>query len=473
MKRRNFLVNSILGALGLNLASCNKKSTESGLLAEHMEHSPVPQYKLNKFTVGTSRMNPSDKIVLALIGAGGWGSNLAMQTANLGANTEFKYICDVDDTRGGRAISELGKRQGYEPQRVRDMRRVFDDPDVDAVIIATPTHWHALAVLWATQAGKDVYIEKCITHNVVEGQLMAQAAMKYNRVIQCGLQNRSAKYNMEAAEFIRSGQLGKILNVNVYGFLNGPVPMNERADEATPDHIDWDMWLGPAPKVPYSVTRNKSWLSYWEYSAGISFEDTIHQLDLMRFVLGDPGVPKTVTSSGGRLSLDDKRQTPDMISVLYNFGDFTVNLMGGDFTPYLYKAPPEIRFGDEFPNWLNNGDKVIIYGTEAMMILARMGGGWQVYGKDGQIIRQMPGRFPLQDNLQNYLDCIRSRQIPNANIVQGHLSSAMLHYANISLKLGNKQLEIDGENESIKNDIKANELARGQYRKGFEIANIV
>jgi predicted dehydrogenase len=473
MKRRNFLVNSFLGAIGINLTSCKSKSSESSVSPDQLEHIEVPQYKLNKFTVGNRQLNASDKVVLALIGAGGWGSNLAIETNGLGTNAEFKYVCDVDDTRGGRAIVELGKIQGYEPQRVRDMRKVFDDPDVNAVIIATPTHWHALAALWAMQAGKDAYIEKCITHDVVEGQILSQAAMKYGRIIQCGLQNRSARYNMEAAEYIRSGHLGKILNASVYGLLNGPIPFNERPDEGTPDHIDWDMWLGPAPNVPYSISRNKSWLSYWDYSAGSVFEDTIHQLDLMRFVLGDPGLPKSVTCNGGRLSLTDNRQVPDIQSVLYDFGDFTVNLLSGDFTPYMHKASPEIRFGDEFPNWQNNGDKVIIHGTEAMMILGRMGSGWQVIGKNGEILKQMPGRFPLRDNLQNYLDCIRSRNVPNANIVQGHLSSTMLHYSNISLKIGNKQLEIDAENESIINYPKANELIRGSYRRGFELGEAV
>ncbi len=469
MERRKFLASSLLGAIGFNFASCNRKSSEADAASGQPEHFQVPQYKLNKLTAGQRHSDPSDKIVLALIGAGGWGSNLALETAGLESNAEFKYICDVDDTRGGRAVAELGRIQGYMPQRVRDMRKVFDDPDVDAVIIATPTHWHALAALWAMQAGKDVYVEKCITHNVREGQILAQAAMKYERIFQCGLQNRSAGYNIKAAEYIKSGGLGKILNASVTGLLDGPIPFNERPDEGTPDHINWDMWLGPAPKVPYSVSRNKSWLSYWDFSAGFSFEDTIHQFDLMRFVLGDPGFPRSITCSGGRNALEDNRQVPDNQSVLYDFGNFTVNLLSGDFTPYMYKAPPEIRFGDNFPDWMNNGDKIVIYGTQAMMLLGRMGGGWQVTGRDGEILAQMPGRFPLRDNLQNYLDCIRSREIPNSDIIQGHLSSSMLHYANISLKQGCKQLEIDAENESVINNPGANELARGKYRRGFEL----
>jgi predicted dehydrogenase len=473
MKRRSFLVNSLLGAVGINLASCQKSGTEAVSNAGQIENLPIPQYKLNKFTVGNRQLGASDKIVMAQIGAGGWGTNLAIETGKLGANAEFKYICDVDDTRGGRAIQELGKIQGYEPRRVRDMRRVFDDPDVNAVIIATPTHWHALAALWAMQAGKDVYVEKCITHKLEEGQIMAQAAMKYGRIIQCGLQNRSADYTREAAEYIKSGQLGKVLNACVYGLLNGPVQFNEKPDEGTPDHIDWDMWLGPAPKVPYSVSRNKSWLSYWDYCVGVSFEDTIHQLDLMRYALGNPGLPKTVTCSGGRLALEDNRQVPDIQSIVYDYGDFTLNVFSGDFSPYMFKTSPEIRYGDGFPNWINNGTKIIIYGTEAMMMLGRHGGGWQVFGRNGEIIKQMPGRFPILDNLRNYLDCIRSREIPNANIIHGHLSSALVHYANISLRLGNKQLEINQENESIMNNPRANELTRGNYRNGFEFGEAV
>lgn len=469
MKRRNFLSSSVLGAIGIGFASCGRQSRES--LSDHIqsEDIPVPQYKLNEFSIRKGGTDPTDKIVLALIGAGSWGSNLALQTGRLEANTEFKYVCDVDDTRGGRAIAELGKMQGYEPQRVRDMRKVFDDNDVHGVIIATPTHWHALAARWAMEAGKDVYVEKCVTHNVLEGQVLAKSAMENGRVFQCGLQNRSAGYNMKAAEYIKSGGLGKIMNATVYGLLNGPVPLNEREDEGTPDHIDWNMWLGPAPEVPYSVSRNKSWLYYWDYSAGQCFEDTIHQFDLMRFVLGDPGFPLSVTSGGGRLALEDGRQVPDIMSVLYNFGNYSVNILGGDFTPYMYKASTEIRHGDQFPDWSNNGDKIVIYGTEAMMTLGRMGGGWQVTGRNGEIITQMYGRFPLTDNLQNYIDCIRSRELPNANIIQGHLSSSLLHYANISLRLGNKQLVINTENEAVIGNTAANELAGGKYRQGFEL----
>jgi predicted dehydrogenase len=473
MKRRNFLIGSVLGTLGLNLTSCDKGRSGENLSADKQGQGSIPEYKSTPLTSGKAVSGANDRVVLSLIGAGGWGSNLALELTALKTNTEFKYVCDVDDTRGGRVIAELGKVQGYDPQRVRDMQKVFDDQDVDAVIIATPTHWHTLASLRAMQAGKDVYVEKCITHNVSEGQRLAHAAAKYGRIMQCGLQNRSAAYNQEAAAYIKSGKLGRLINVTVTGYLNGPVPLNEKPESSVPDHIDWDMWLGPAPKAPYSISRNKSWHYYWDYSAGMCVEDGIHQMDLTRFVLGNPGVPKSVSSTGGRFSVEDEREIPDVLNAVYDFGDYTVNFQAGEFCKYMIKTSPEIRYSDEFPEWTTNSSKVIIQGTDAMMMLGRMGGGWQIFANEGELIEQMPGRFPLRDNLQNYVDCIRSRNVPNANIVHGHLSSTMLHYANMSLRLGNQRLEIDQETELIKNNPEANRIAAGQYREGFQLPEIV
>ncbi len=473
MKRRKFLTTSLLGAAGINFISCNKNQPDNSRPDNTHSTFQEPWYKSHQLSPGNSMKGPNDKITLALIGAGGWGTNLALEVGNLKANAEFKYICDVDDTRGGRAISELGKIQGYEPQRIRDMRKVYDDKEVDAVIIATPTHWHTLASLWAMQAGKDVYLEKCVTHNITEGQKLAAAAMKYNRVLQCGLQNRNAEYNRKAADYIRMGKLGKLMNVSVNGFLKGPVPLNEKPEQSSPDFIDWDMWLGPAPKVPYSVSRNKSWHYYWSYSAGMCMEDGIHQMDLARFVLGNPGLPKSVTSIGGRKSVDDRREIPDVLNVVYEFDDYTLNFQAGEFCQYMDKTSPGIRYSDQFPEWLNNSTKVIIQGTEAMMILGRMGGGWQIVSNDGEIIDQMYGRFPLKDNLLNYLDCVRSRGVPNAHIVHGHLSSSMLHLANMSHRLGNQQLLIDPESEMVSNHTEANEIAEGNYRDGFKLPEVV
>jgi len=264
MKRRQFFTNLPISVAGFSLASSCSTSQDdrSGLkktLEEPKFSEEVPAYRNNIKTAFSKdgQKSANDKVILALIGAGGWGTTLILNIVEINKNVQIKYVCDVDDTRGGRAIKELEKMQSLQPKRVRDMRTVFDDPEVDGVIIATPQHWHGLATILACQAGKDVYVEKCVSFNIREGQKMIEAAMKYERIVQCGTQNRSSSYALNARDYIKNGKLGKVVAVNVYGLLNGPVPFNEKEEERAPDTIDWNMWLGPAPEAPYSVSRNK------------------------------------------------------------------------------------------------------------------------------------------------------------------------------------------------------------------------
>lgn len=477
MKRRKFIGNVSLGVAGMSLVTaCSGGKNVNETENKSVGNIRIPEYRSKiktSFATANSK-NASDRVILALIGAGNWGSGLALNLMEMDKNVEIKYLCDVDDTRGGMVIAEVAKKQGFPPARVREMRKVFDDKEVDGVIIATPQHWHGLASIWAMQAGKDVYVEKCVSFTIGEGQKMIEAAMKYERILQCGMQNRSAAYNHKAKEYIQSGELGKIIAVDVMELDSGPVPFREKEDTEAPATIDWDMWLGPAPKVPYSVSRNKSWLHYWDYSGGDALGNgAIHQMDLTRLVLGDPGFPKSVYCAGGRYAFEDKRDSPDYQMTTYDYGDFIMTLKTGDFTPYMSKASAEIRNGDLFPEWKLNTEKVIIQGTKRVMYLGRMGAGWQVFEKGGEIAAQEYGRFPLRDHLGNYVDCIRSRQQPNAPITEGHKSSVLVHLANLSYRAGSKQLLFSPENERITNDEKAQTLAEGYYRKGFEIPDPV
>jgi predicted dehydrogenase len=478
MKRRHFFSNISLGVAGLSIAgSCtNHGNGNTKTVQNNNDKFEIPVYreKIKPDFKSNNTVNSNDKVVLALIGAGNWGTNLILTVTDINKNVEVKYVCDVDDTRGGRAIKELEKKQNLKPIRVRDMRRVFDDKDVDAVIIATPQHWHALATIWACQAGKDVYVEKSISYNIREGQKMIEAAMKYERVVQCGMQNRSADFAFSARNYVQSGKLGKIFAVNVYGLLNGPVPFREKENSKTPDTIDWDMWLGPAPKVPYNVSRNKSSLFYWDYSGGNALgNDAIHQMDLMRFVLGDPGFPGSAYCTGGRFAFDDNREIPDYQMVTYDYGGFVLTLQAGDNTSYMSKTKPAVRFGDRFPVWQQNSTRIEIYGTKRKMFVGRMGGGWQVYEKDNLVVAQETGKFPLKVHMANFIDCVRSRQKPNADIVEGHRSTVLIHLANLSYRAGKKQLMFSQEYEAITNNQKAQDLALGTYRKGYEIPEIV
>ncbi len=477
MKRRHFFGNLTWSMAGLGLAtSCSnlgeKEISQHSASGDYQlpEHPPIYREKIKRTFSEGSVIGSNDRIVMALTGAGNWGTNLILNVAELNKNVLVKYVCDVDDTRGGRAISELEKTQKVKPVRVRDMRKVFDDPEVDAVIIATPQHWHGLATIWACQAGKDVYIEKSISLTIGEGQKMIEAAMKYERVVQCGTQNRSAGFALSARDYIKSGQLGDVVAVNVLGLLGGPVPFNEKKGENVPDTLDWNMWLGPAPDVPYSVSRNKSNLYYWDYSGGLALgNDAMHQVDLARLVLDDPGFPESVYCTGGRYLFDDQRDMPDYQMTTFDYGNFVLTVQTGEFAPYMLKTTPEIRYGEGFPEWKQNSTKIVIYGTNHVMYVGRMGGGWQVFDKDRQIVAQNPGLFPLKTHLSNYIDCIRTRDQPNGNIIEGHRGATLVHLANLSYRAGKKQLYFSGEHELITNDQKARELAKGTYRKGFEL----
>jgi predicted dehydrogenase len=478
MKRRNFFRLSSAGVAGLALgSSCKSGSGEKKVEDQSaLVTSEMPDYrKAIKAEFTSGKIKPAgDKVILALIGAGSWGTNLILEAANAGENILIKYVCDVDDTRGGRAISELEKIQGVRPVAVRDMRKVFDDKEVDGVFVETPEHWHALATIWACQAGKDVYVEKTPSHSIFEGQQMIKAAMKYERIVQCGMQNRSADYALTAREYIKSGELGEIVSVHVRELLDGPVPLNEKENSAPPDTIDWNMWLGPAPEVQYNISRNKSWGYYWDYSGGyVTSGGSIHQLDMARMVLGFPGLPKSAYCSGGRYFFDDKREVPDYQMTTFDYGNWVMTLETGECTPYMQKEGLDVRLGKIYPKWMENSTRVDILGTKRLMYLGRMGGGWQVFDKDEKLVAQDKGIFPLKAHILNYIDCIRTRKQPNGNIVEGHNSSVHIHLANLSYRAGNKQLLFSPEYEIITNDSKAAALDKLAYRPGFEISKEV
>jgi predicted dehydrogenase len=415
----------------------------------------------------------NDKVVLALIGAGGRGTQVILSMQKCVPGVEIKYVCEVDEERGGRAIEELEKQQGIRPVRINDMRKAFDDKDIDAVVICTPEHWHALATIRACQAGKDVYVEKNISLTINEGRKMIEAAAKYGRIVECGFQNRSAPYNIKAKEYIQSGKLGKIALIKAYCMLPGNKPWIYKEDEPVPSGLDWDQWLGPAPVVPYNVSRHKGYNEFWAYSCGLPLADCCHVIDLARMVTGDPGHPQSVYCAGGRVLYDDRREIPDNQTITYDFGGIPITVEASIYGEYLSKASPEIRYGDLFPNWPFNSDRMEIYGTEGMMYLGRHGAGWQVLGKNSEVVAQEYGYFPDESHQQNFIDCIRTRRVPNSSIEQGHMSATLVHLANLSYRVGKKQLFFDSKTEKVINSDEANELSKGSYRENYRIPDTV
>jgi len=413
-----------------------------------------------------SGQSPNARIVLALIGAGGRGGGLAKGLASLG-NVHFKYVCEVNDSRGVELMGELEKLQGRPAKRIVEMREIFDDKEVDAVVIATPEHWHALATVWACQAGKDVYVEKSPSLTLWEGRKMVEAARKYKRIVQVGLQNRSAPYAASARDYIQSEKIGRVVQVKIFNLLPGSA-FTAQPDSAPPKGLDWDRWLGPAPEVPYNPRRHLGWHDWWDYKGGAIVDDAIHQIDLARAVLRDPPHPKSVCCVGGNYAFQSRRQVPELQSIVYDFGDFAMTCESGNATNYMRKFPGEVRYGSTWPHWTTSATRIEIYGTKGLMLLGQHGCGWQVLVEGGKIADQDKGYFPDKWHQPNFLECVRSRKTPNADIEQGHRSACLVHLANLSYRVGNKQLTFDSEREET-NSPEANQLLKPVYRKHYRI----
>ena len=421
----------------------------------------------------SARATPaSDKIVLGLVGCGGRGPHLAKGFLERG-DCEFAYLADVNSAVLPSRQNTIAELQGGRvPKGVQDFRTLLDDKSVDAVIVATPDHWHALATVWACQAGKDVYVEKPITHSAWEGRKMVEAARKYKRVVQCGFQNRSAPYNMAAKRYIEEGKLGDVHLCRIYNQKPpwGNCPVVE--DGTPPDGLDWDMWNGPAPQHPFNASMHRCWHHQWRYSGGDIANDASHQIDLARWLLG-VDYPKTVYSSGGRFGPKSAAQSPDTQIALFDYDDLLVSFELTLFADYMLKTDSGVRESDMFPYWMQNSTRIEIFGTKGLMVVGRHGGGWQVFvrpkSREPVVKDQAYGRFPDPEHKENFVSCLRSRQLPNADVLQGHLSCLMIHYANISYRLGGEKLAIDAETESITNSEAGKMLLKRAYREPWVI----
>jgi predicted dehydrogenase len=299
---------------------------------------------------------------------------------------------------------------------------------------------------------------------------MIAVAGRTKRIIQCGTQNRSADYAASARDYIAAGKLGKIVTVKAYCMLPGTREWILKPDSPTPEGLDWDRWLGPAAEVPYNVSRHKAWSDWWAYSGGAAMTgDASHVLDLARMALGDPTLPQAVYCAGGRVIFNDQRDIPDNQTVTFDMGAYPISLESSQYGEYMAKTPHEVRFSEKFPEWRNNATRIEIYGTEGMMFLGRHGGGWQVFGKDLEVLAQATGYFPDEKHHRNFIDCIRSRKAPNATIEQGVLSATMVNLANLSYRSGKNILRVNPQTFAISENDKAAALDKRTYRKGYEL----
>ncbi|MDR0391495.1 MAG: Gfo/Idh/MocA family oxidoreductase [Planctomycetaceae bacterium] len=418
----------------------------------------------------------NNKINIALIGCGGRGTSL-LHGFNYPNNTritgfqEFPdvnvlYCCDVQKQRGEKAAGQAKTKY------VSDMRTVLDDKNVNAIVNAMPDHWHALGTILACQAEKDVYVEKPASHSGWEGQKMVEAARKYKRIVQHGTQNRSAPYNREAKKYIESGQLGKIHLCRVF---NQKREMNsfKIKNSDKPENLDWSAWLGPAKERPYSSTiLNRNWHELWDFSSGDILNDGVHQIDLARWLVGKE-IPKSAYATGGRFTdPNSDAQTPDTLIASYDYDDLVFTVEETLYTDYMYKIDGLVRQSDMFPYWMQCATRIELYGTKGLMIVGRHGGGWEVYTrpKDRKPVVKASefGRFPDVEHKRNFLDCIRSRELPNADIEIGHRSTSLVHYSTVSYRLGGVKIEIDTET-GIPKSPEAAQYWKRDYRAPYAV----
>jgi predicted dehydrogenase len=442
IKRRKFITNSLKGTAAFTL-------TNTALSWQRV-------------------LGANERVTIALLGCGDRGSYVARGMIEQGA--ELSYLCDLHNGRMDQTEKFLSEVQKRKPNRVKDMRDLFDIKEIDAVIVATPDHWHAPASIMAVKAGKDVYVEKPHAHNIWESQKMIAAVKSSKQFIQVGTQNRSAPYNLAGRAYVKEGSLGKTGLVKVYNLKSGGAfKLGNSAAQAK--DFNWDAWLGPAAYRPYHERIFEGgWHKFWDYSGGDLADDAIHQLDLALMLLGDPGLPLSVSCTGGRFVYrDDDAEVPDVQVATYAFEDFILTLELTNYPRYMQKTTTTIRRNDLLPYWTQNATRIELYGSELMMTIGRHGGGWQVMTSGGKVVEQMYGRPADEPHYKNFLECVKERKNPLASVEIAHKACVMIHMANIAHRIGNASLKYDAEREKFSDNPEANKLIKRHYRKGYEI----
>jgi predicted dehydrogenase len=413
-------------------------------------------------------------------------------------DVEIAAICDVNQNIIGKAMKAVEDKQGKKPAYHQDFRKLIEDKSIDAVTIATSNHTHALLAIWALQAGKHVYVEKPVSHNVWEGRKIVEAARKYNRLCQTGTQSRSYKGFQEAIQFLREGKLGKIKLAR--GLCYNPrLSIGHKDDAPVPAGIDYNLWLGPAPERPFNENRFfYNWHWFWDYGNGDLGNQGIHQMDIARWGLGRNELPRKVISVGGRFGYKDDGETANSQIVAYDYGDgpgILFEVRGLETPPYK-----EVKVG------------VIFHCAEGLVTFNRSEA--TALNREGELIQKWKG---TGDHFQNFADAVRSGKASDlrAPIEEGHLSSALCHLGNISYRLGGlhamykvrpfpdnddaadtfdrfkdhmtandvqpdqtqitvgKTLTVDPKTERFMGDDEANQMLSREYRKPFVVPESV
>jgi predicted dehydrogenase len=406
LSRRTFLTQSVLTAASAGLlpafVSCGKRGRVIG---------------------------PNEEIRVAVAGFNGRGGDHIKGILNLrekGEKVRLVALCDVDRNVLERAVKAM-KDKGVAVEGVTDMRRLFDNPDIDAVTFATPNHWHALGTVWAVQAGKDVYVEKPVSHNVWEGRKAVEAARKYGRIVQTGTQSRSSQGIRDAVAWVQAGNLGKVRIARGLCYKRRASIGKVEGPQLIPPDIDYDLWCGPAPKEPLMRKRlHYDWHWVWPTGCGDLGNQGIHQMDMGRWFLGETALSPRVLSVGGRLGYVDDATTPNTQVVFHDYPKAALI--------FEVRGLPERTGSSSMDKFMGAGVGVIIH-CEGGHVLVPDYSGATAFDKDGKEVKRWHG---ASDHYANFFKAVRSRKYTdlNADILEGHLSSALCHTGNVSYRLG-------------------------------------
>ncbi len=408
-------------------------------------------------------LGANDRVNLAVIGTGGRGRGHLQYFSEV-PGTRLAAICDVNQEARERAAAIVRRAQGHEPRKYSDMRALFDDPEIQAVSVATPNHWHALATIWACQAGKDVYVEKPASHNVFEGQQMIQAARTHKRMVQVGSQSRSIGHKRLAMQMLREGAVGEVYMARGLCFRRRE-SIGRTPQESVPSGLDWDQFLGPAPMRPYSRNRFAyNWHWFWDTGNGDIGNQGVHEMDICRWGLGEYAKPESVSSTGGKFVWQDDQETPNTQQAHFQFGRSQIVFDVRNLSSPSEGAAPHVG-----SNYTGN----IFFGENGYMVVDPLG--FQIYtGTDRVKTHDEPRHekrvWDPTPHMTNFIEAVRSRNhyALNADIRIGAAAAELCHLANISFRC-QQQLHIEPESGLFVGNGIANEFLTRRYRPPYVV----
>lgn len=411
------------------------------------------------------RGRPNEKIVIAIVGANSRGAFLAQAFAKL-PDVEVGYICDVDSMVVEKNIAAVEKLTGKKPKGFTDVRKLLEEKDCDAIAVATPDHWHAPAALMAVQAGKHVYLEKPCSHNPAEGEMLVQAAQKYQRLIQMGNQRRSFPKVIDAIRELRQGAIGRVYFAKGW-YTNWRKPIGIGKKIQVPAHLNFDLWQGPAPRRAYQDNLvHYNWHWFWHWGTGEALNNGTHEIDVMRWGLGVE-FPTKVVSAGGRFAYKDDWETPDTQTITFEFPNNTAMLWEGRSCNGL--------------NAEGSSRGVIFYGETGSLVY-NGGDDYQIFDQGNKQIKEVKSDFQEVEgtntvsmgeqldslHLANFAEAIRGKTKLVSPISEGQISTLLPQLGNIAFRTG-RTLYCDPTNGHILRDKAAMQLWSREYEKGWEM----